>query len=227
MVLETEILFELRKKLCSISEVQQYHYSSTIPWRKKKKIHRKGSHPSRNEPSATRSGHFGETLETLIQQWINKEHWIKEEMRSPAHKQRTKGQCNGKEMKQKSHVLITRPESSSSSIFKVAEMRLQGTVFWYGTLFWSVDRSFSSWLLEQQSYRKKAVEGTGKQRSFFLQTIPLKTLPLPRERKARAGENRGRENGRNRRRSEEPEGLWQNPLAFNSIQKIKRCSLTG
>jgi len=110
-------------------------------------------------------------------------------------------------MKQKSHVLITRPESSSSSIFKVAEMWLQDTVFRCETLFWSVNRSFSSWLLEQQGYRKKAAEGTVNKRSFFLQTISLKTLPLPRERKARARENRGTENGRNRHRSDEPEGL--------------------
>jgi hypothetical protein len=40
-----------------------------------------------------------------------------------------------REMKQKSHVLITRPESSSSSIFKVAEMWLQDTVFGCETLF--------------------------------------------------------------------------------------------
>jgi hypothetical protein len=76
--------------------------SPTIPLqiyytlKEKEKKHSKGSHRSRNEPSATKSGHFGETLKTLIQQWINKEYWIKEEMRTPAHKQRKKGQCNGK-----------------------------------------------------------------------------------------------------------------------------------
>jgi hypothetical protein len=65
----------------------QFYYTL----KEKEKEHSKGSHRSRNEPSATKSGHFGETLKTLIQQWINKEYWIKEEMRTPAHKQRKKG----------------------------------------------------------------------------------------------------------------------------------------
>lgn len=130
--------------------------SRTIPLQfydtlKGKKNTAKGSHRSRSEPSATRWGHFGETLQTLIRQWINKEHWIKRrtcELRLTNSGQRENAMA--REMKQKSHVLITRPESSSSSIVKVAGMRLQDTVFWCETLIWSVNRSFSSWLLEQQ-----------------------------------------------------------------------------
>jgi hypothetical protein len=74
--------------------------------KEKEKKQSKGSHRSRNEPYATRSGHFGETLETLIQQWINKEYW-KCALRLTNSGQRDNAMA--REMKQKSHVLITRP----------------------------------------------------------------------------------------------------------------------